>query len=82
MLVKSPVLYSDDRLREILAEITLAHRPAVLLCLEFSYLTTLRVIDGGVLDEVRIPALELVPVDVDHVGVEARDDGECADQED
>ena len=57
MLVESPVLYRDDRLREELAELVLADRPAVLSRLELAYAVSRHVIRGGVLDQLRIPAV-------------------------
>ena len=75
MLVESSVLHGDDRLREVLAKVLRAHRPAVLLRPKLAYPASVRVVDDGVLDEVRVLALELILVNIEHVGVEARDDG-------
>lgn len=74
MLVEASVLHCDDRSREVLAEVVFADRSLVLGGLELAYLVAVHFVDGGVLNEVRVPALESVLVDVDYVGVEARDD--------
>lgn len=74
VLVEASVLHCDDRSREVLAEVVFADRSLVLGGLELAYLVAVHVVDGGVLNEVRVPALEPVLVDVDYVGVEARDD--------
>ena len=74
MLVEASVLHCDDRSREVLAEVLLPYRPLVLGGLELTYLVAVHVVDGGVLNEVRVSALEPVLVDVNYAGVEARDD--------
>ncbi len=62
MLVEASVLHCDDRSREVLAEVVFADRPLVLGGLELAYLVAIHVVDGGVLNEVRVPALEPVLV--------------------
>ena len=37
------------------------------------------IVEGGVLNEVRMPALELVLVDVEHVGIQTRNNDDRAD---
>jgi hypothetical protein len=62
VLVEASVLHCDDRSREVLAEVVFAERPPVLSGLELAYLFAVHVVDGGVLDEVQVPALEPVLV--------------------
>jgi hypothetical protein len=62
VLVETPVLHGDDRLREILAELVLTDRTTVLFRLELAYPVAVRTVDRRVLDEVRVPAIELVVV--------------------
>jgi hypothetical protein len=62
VLVEASVLHCDDRSREVLAEVVFAERPPVLGGLELAYLVAVHVVDGGVLDEVQVSALEPVLV--------------------
>jgi hypothetical protein len=82
VLLEASVLHCDERSREVLAEVVFADRQLVLGGFELAYLVAVHVVDGGVLDEVRVPALEPVLIDVDYVGLEARDYDQNADDED
>ena len=82
VLVEASVLHCDERSREVLAEVVFADRQLVLGGFELAYLVAEHVVDGGVLDEVRVPALEPVLIDVDYVGLETRDYNQNADDED
>jgi len=62
VLVEASVFHCDDRSREVLAEVVFADRPPVLVGLELAYPVAVHVVDGRVLDEVRVPALEPVLV--------------------
>jgi hypothetical protein len=60
VLVEASVFHCDDRSREVLAEVVFADRPPVLVGFELAYSVAVHVVNGRVLDEVRVPALEPV----------------------
>jgi hypothetical protein len=62
VFVEAPAFHRDARSREVLAEVVFADRPPVLVGLELACPIAVHVVDGGVLNEVRVPALEPVLV--------------------
>lgn len=82
MLVEPSILYGDDRLWEVVAQVFLADRPAVLLRLELADPVPLHVVNGGVLDQIRIPAVDLGVIGVEYVEIDSRCGGKHADEKD